>query len=233
MGLLSKLYSLAGSLTNRDDPNDTIGELVDIDEVNLDRRECAAKLELLEHELDQTENNFGIILDKARSAEDPERFYNKALSLLGDFEQKQSEYESAAEGYVILSTMIRFAEQYEEVSLTTLDDSDELSDRQCEIVRKLRQDQRIREIQRVLDRQIDNSEIPDEYRNHSDEFGYDFTDDGMYPADKRRSQPGIAWFDQIVDEILPDDNAEDPECWSFQDERSEISSSGNRSTDSD
>lgn len=218
MDLLSKLSWLLDTLLSSDDQELNIDEVVKIDDVELEQRQCRAELELLEQEFERIEEEFENLLDRAPSAENPERYYRKALSLLDDFEQKQSEYESVAEEYVMLSTLVTVAEQYEDLTLTTFDTSDEMSDRQREVVQKLRQDQRVQEISSVLDRQIDDSEIPDEYRSDTDEIGYDFTDDSMYHDDGQRYGLEMAWFDQITDEILPDDTTEDTEYWTLQEE---------------
>lgn len=224
MGLLSELFSSLSSLLRSNNQD------VNIDEFEEERDSLASELKMLEREFDRFEEKFDDTIEKARSTENPARLYREARNILHQFRQKQSKYESVAEEYVMLSTFITVANQYEDVPPENSNTSDNLSDRQREIIQNLRQDQLIQKIPSVEDRRLEDNEIPSEYRFDSDEFGPSFINHGVYEQSRVTSR--TPWLDQIANAILADDYIEEPERRSLQDEHSDASDTDERSTDS-
>lgn len=226
MGLLSEVLSLLRSLTNSDEQE------VNIDELEEKRDSFASELKMLERDLDHIERNFDDTIEKARSSENPAQLYREARNILRQFRQNQAKYESIAEEYVMLSTFITVANQYEHVPPASRGKSDDLSDRQREIIQKLRQDQLIEKIPIVERRRLDVYEIPNEYRFDSEEFGSGFVglDHGLY--EQSRVESRTPWIDQIANAILADDDIEEPEVRSLQDGCTDASETDDRTTDS-
>jgi hypothetical protein len=199
---------------------------VDRDALEPERKSCVRKLDELEHEIDSIEESFEDAIEKACSADDPDPYYREAVSELHRFQRKQSEYEYVAQEYTIVSTLLIIAEQYEDLHESTLDQSDELSDRQRDLALALyrgrhidrpssnrwtidesdvpdnfRGDQIIEKIQFTLRRDLDGSGFPSEYQDRLD-VARDVSSPNLDLADDLDHEQKIAWLKQIVDVVL-------------------------------
>lgn len=199
---------------------------VDRDALESERESCVRKLDELEDELGLIEDRFEDKLEQAHSSDVPNRYYRMALSGLHRFRQKQAKYEYVAQEYIIVSTLLIVADEYEDLHESTLDQSDELSDRQRDIAIALyrgrhierpsssrwtidksdlpntfHRDQTIVEIQLTLRRDLDDSDFPSEYNEYLEEarsVSVPSLDGADYPNHEQK----ITWLEQIADVIL-------------------------------
>lgn len=221
---------------------------IDRDALESERESCVRKLDVIEVRISDIEDSFEDNIEKARSADLPDQYHRRALSKLHRFQQKQAEYESVAAEYVIVSTLLLVADQHGDLHASALDGSDELSDRQRDIVNALwrgrhidrsssifhsmvddsdivdtlSRDPTLEKIRSWSNCQIDYSALPSEYRKPMDEGGRNSVA-GVDPADYPNHEQKITWLEQITEAVLEDGPVEIPEGWELTDDCSDLS----------
>lgn len=177
----------------------------DIDRVELEvqKRDCAMELDSNKRDLDRYEKDYKECIKQAPSADDPDQYYEKAAFILSRCREQRTRYERIAKVYLMFSILTIVDDQYSDLQETELDESDELSDRQQEIARTVCWGRKIEGIRTTLDCRLDDSELPNEYKEVVKEAESKFStsiDAGDYPEHELK----ITWLQQITDTVLDD-----------------------------